>query len=384
MPYAHSRSDLPRDHWQSVREHLEAVAFRSSEFASVFDAADWGRLAGLWHDLGKYSEEFQAYLQAASESGREKKPMRGPDHSTAGAQHAARALPAGVGRLLAYLIAGHHAGLPDGQNGEASCLASRLEKCIPEWRAQASPDVLDGAPPPIPFGLLDRHISEQENAARLGTFLRFVFSGLVDADHLDTEAFMAPDQAELRNAARPTIAQLEDRLCAHLSGLDTSRATAAVNTERGAVRHACLRAAELAPGFFSLTVPTGGGKTLSSLAFALKHARLHDLRRIVYAIPFTSIVEQNAQVFRTALGNDALLEHHCNFEAPLDDESAPWQLLVENWDAPLIATTNVQLFESLFAARPSRCRKLHCQRRVGTRHFLAGKNPPFLPSILFG
>lgn len=339
--------------------HLENVARLAAEFASAFGAADWARLAGLWHDLGKYSLEFQRYLASASDPDAESGPAHGPDHSTAGAQHAAKALPRGLGNLLAYVIAGHHSGLPDAMTARESCLEERLKKPIKAWELQAPSALLTADAPQLPASLLSRDIPEKENAARLATFLRFVFSALVDADRLDTEAYSTPLKAEARNRPRPALADLEPRLQSYLAALDTSHATAAVNGERSAVHQACLQAAELAPGFFSLTVPTGGGKTLSSLAFALRHARLHGLRRIVYAIPFTSIVEQNAQVFRDALGDDALLEHHCNFEPPFGRDLPSRQLAAENWDSPLIVSTNVQLFESLFSARPSRCRKLH-------------------------
>jgi len=341
--------------------HLDAVAARAADFASAFGAADWARLAGLWHDLGKYSAEFQAYLAEAADPDAEGGPARGPDHSTAGAQHAARLFAnLGFGNLLAYLIAGHHAGLPDGQGPSDASLAARLARTtIKEWRPHAPFQLLEATQPALPIGLLAHSIPESENAARLATFLRFTFSALVDADRLDTEEFCSSEKAEARATPRPSLATLETRLHAYLGTLDTSRATADVNAQRTAVREACLRAAALTPGFFSLTVPTGGGKTLSSLAFALRHAIRHDLRRVVYAIPFTSIVEQNAQVFRDALGDDALLEHHCNFEPPTDRDTPARQLAVENWDAPLIVSTNVQLFESLFASRPTRCRKLH-------------------------
>ncbi len=369
--YAHTAtqpdgSTAPPSEWQPLHSgdpahpgHLDNVAQLAAEFASAFGAAEWARLAGLWHDLGKYSAEFQAYLAAAADPDAEDGHSRGPDHSTAGAQHAAKHFSRlGLGNLLAYLIAGHHSGLADAQ-GADSCLGARLKKQIKEWERHAPVALLAAPPPMLPPSLLSHGIPEAANAARLATFLRFVFSALVDADRLDTEKFSSREKAELRNRPAPALSELETRLHAYISTLDPSRATVAVNDQRTAVREACLRAAELTPGFFSLTVPTGGGKTLSSLAFALRHAIRHGLRRIVYAIPFTSIVEQNAQVFRDALGDDALLEHHCNFEPPPGRDTPARQLAVENWDAPLIVSTNVQLFESLFASRPSRCRKLH-------------------------
>ncbi len=367
MPhYAHTATrpdgspDPDKVTWQLLAKHLCNVADLATRFAAPIGATDWACIAGLWHDLGKYSAEFQSYLAAAADPDDEGGPSRGPDHSTAGAQHAAKQLgKLGLGNLLAYIIAGHHSGLPDGNSAGDSCLEARLKKQIKEWASHAPTPLLSARPLKLPSDLLARDIPEAENAARLATFLRFVFSALIDADRLDTEAFCSPDKAEIRNCPAPSLAELETRLHAYFGTLDTSRATTAVNAERTAVREACLQAADQAPGFFSLTVPTGGGKTLSSLAFALRHATQHNLRRVVYAIPFTSIVEQNAQVFRDALGNDALVEHHCNFEPPPGRDTPARQLATENWDAPLIVSTNVQLFESLFAAKPSRCRKLH-------------------------
>jgi CRISPR-associated endonuclease/helicase Cas3 len=187
-----------------------------------------------------------------------------------------------------------------------------------------------------------------------------LFSCLVDADFVATEAFMRPEQARERSGARPAPAELLPHLEAHLACLSGYAAETAVNRARAGVLLQCREKAELSPGLFSLTVPTGGGKTLSSLAFALRHAACHDLRRVIYAIPFTSIIEQNADVFRAALsgaGPNVVLEHHSNLEP---DPETPWSRLAsENWDAPLVVTTNVQLLESLFANKPSRCRKLH-------------------------
>ena len=357
--FAHSRPGQPGTPWQRQEDHLRQVSNLAGDFASAFGGQAWAQTAGLWHDLGKYASEFQDYLRRASDPDQESGPARGPDHSTAGAQHAARTFAHGVGNLLAYLIAGHHSGLPDGRSDTSSCLEDRLRKKIADWQANAPHELLNCPTPPIPEGLLDQTIGEGENAVRLATFLRFVFSALVDADRLDTEAFCNPENKSLRAQPRPSIGELEARLTNYLATLDTSRASAEVNADRQAVLDACRNSAALPPGFFSLTVPTGGGKTLSSLAFALRHARIHSLRRIVYAIPFTSIVEQNAQIFRNALGDDALLEHHCNFEPPEASENPARQLIVENWDVPVVVTTNVQVFESLFADRPSRCRKLH-------------------------
>jgi len=210
--------------------------------------------------------------------------------------------------------------------------------------------------------LARRGTDPAEAAFTVGFFTRMLFSCLVDADFLDTERFMAAGKAEHRPEWPDDILErMKESLEAHVLELPSDGSP--VNRERRRVREACLAAAEDPPGLFSLTVPTGGGKTLSSLAFALEHAYRHGLERIVYVIPFTSIIEQNAKVFRKAMKRvveaglpDPVIEHHSILEA---DEDSPERLAAENWDAPLIVTTSVQFYESIFADRPSRCRKLH-------------------------
>lgn len=342
--------------------HLNKVAHLAAQFAGEMfgdrpeqdPARRWAYLTGLWHDLGKFAPEWQAYL--ASKADPHTADTTGKlDHSTAGAQHSNRLLPT-FGPLLAYLIAGHHAGLPDGTDPTDSNLTKRLVKTVPTFAPQSPPEILAFARslPPLLFTLKSPH--------SLAFFLRLLFSALVDADFLATEAFMNPHQKEYRPRHLPTIAELESALTAHLDSLTTSAQPTPINHTRTQVLRHCLAAAERAPGLFSLTVPTGGGKTLSSLAFALKHARLHDLRRVIYVIPFTSIIEQNAAVFRRALaslGPDVVLEHHSNLDPDSQHETTTNRLAAENWDARLIVTTNVQFFESLHANRTSRCRKLH-------------------------
>jgi CRISPR-associated endonuclease/helicase Cas3 len=198
----------------------------------------------------------------------------------------------------------------------------------------------------------------------LAFFTRMLFSCLVDADYLDTEAFCSPEKKFERAVSDPTqIANLKSRLDAHLDRLTVQAEPTPVNLQRREILHQCRAKAGLPPQIFSLTVPTGGGKTLASLAFALDHAVANHQRRIIYAIPFTSIIEQNAEVFQKILGREAVLEHHCNYKEKDDSEEATYDrkrgLAAENWEAPLVVTTNVQFFESLFSNKPSRCRKLH-------------------------
>jgi len=195
----------------------------------------------------------------------------------------------------------------------------------------------------------------------LAFFTRMIYSCLVDADFLDTEAFVDPGRAEQRPVGGTSCEDLLKSLNPHLEGIRLGSSDTAVNRQRRAVLEGCRDKAVLPPGFFSLNVPTGGGKTLSSLAFALEHAVAHNLKRIIYAIPFTSIIEQTAEVFRDALGDLAgeVLEHPSNLDPDEPRcQSLHMRLAAENFDARIIVTTNVQLFESLFASRSSRCRKL--------------------------
>jgi CRISPR-associated endonuclease/helicase Cas3 len=349
------------DFWEPLELHLKQVSATASSFAETFGAKEWAGLAGRWHDLGKYSSEFQRYLRQASghsdPHGEDLTSTGGRvDHSTAGAQHSAA--QGQLGQLLAYVIAGHHAGLPDGVE-----LRERLAKKVAVWDSFAPSHAKSGTVPPFPLPPLKDASDRALGPFRLSMFVRMVFSSLVDADFLCTEAFMSPDKTALRPVwPKDIFNRMEVALEAHLNQFGTPSTTVA--KEREKVRGACEAAATLDTGFFDLTVPTGGGKTLSSLLFALRHARKHGLRRIVYAIPFTSIIEQNADVFRAVfkkiseeIGQDVVLEHHSNLQP--DRENTRNRLSAENWDAPLVVTTNVQLFESLFACRTSSSRKVH-------------------------
>lgn len=346
--------------------HLNKVAFWTARFAGEMfspgpdrdSAHQWGYLAGLWHDLGKFSDAFQNRLKGHSAS---------VDHSTAGAQFIFDRLPV-AGQLFAYLIAGHHAGLADwSKNGDRSDLTKRLSNHgVPDWRTQAPAELLDFIhPPPLAF-------LNVKKPASIACFTRFLFSCLVDADFLATEAFMNASEHKRRPQWPADItARMQETEARYFQHKFGKSGNDVVSQNRASVRNDCIDAAEKSSGIFTLTVPTGGGKTLSSLAFALKHAVLHKLRRIVYVIPYTSIIEQNAQVFRDALQELAaalpqelrpslVLEHHSNFDPPeLQDSMPVWKLASENWDAPLIVTTSVQFFESLHANKTSRCRKLH-------------------------
>lgn len=356
--YAHTLPGEPPDRWQPLDEHLRGVADRAADNAAVFGAREWGYAAGLWHDLGKYSRAFQEYLRAAGGEAHQSEVSGRVDHATAGAQHAVATFPL-LGHLLAFALAGHHSGLLDSQSEGPSMLA-RLSKQLESW-GDAPKELID-LPQPAPTPHLQWAFGAHD-AFSLQFFVRMLFSCLVDADFLDTEAFMSPRRADERpDWPDDIVGRMTEALATHLESLTASDTE--VNRQRERVLKACRDAASRSPGFFTLTVPTGGGKTLSSLAFALEHARRHGMGRAVYVVPFTSIIEQNAAVFRNVMRPlveaglpDPVLEHHSNLDP--DVETTRSRLATENWDAPLVVTTAVQFYESLFANRSSRCRKLH-------------------------
>lgn len=371
---AHIRNDNGRLIPHRLEDHLVDVSELAADFAAEFGAAPWAALAGIWHDLGKYRDGFQRYIRQCGDpdahiEGR----VAGPEktHSAAGALWAQQYLaevdklsgPV-VARVLAYLIAGHHAGLDNWFGGLHERFSREdTEREGRDALAVAIPEVILKPPAGLPDFRAIRTDQEHNIPGRFALWVRMLFSCLVDADFLDTEAFMSPGKVEARNGFMP-VAELEKRLADRLALMAQEvaargEAESQVNLKRAEVLRACLAKADCPPGVFSLTVPTGGGKTLSSLAFALRHVVRHGKRRIIYAIPYTSIIEQTAGIFRSIFGDEHVIEHHSNVEVDDKQETARSRLACENWDAPLIVTTNVQLLESLFASRTSRCRKLH-------------------------
>ena len=352
MYYAHSRNDSGRR--QGLEDHIRAVAALAEEFTFDFDAGPLGRFLGLCHNIGKYDPAWQAYL-LASEAGTIKR-GRGPDHKGAGAQLASAQLS-----LAALLIQGHHGGL-------------RGQKDVKQWLKERSADPATGEA----IRLAKQALPELSVAHRLSVpdairrdprsteiFLRMAFSALVDADYLDTEAHLKGQNARSRGSTA-TMQDLWERFESHHASMP--RRDDAVSAVRTDVYDACIAAATQPSGLFRLAVPTGGGKTLSAMAFALRHALQHDMRRVIVAVPFISITDQTARAYRGvfdegengAKDNRVILEHHSGASV---DDSGPigrWaRLAAENWDAPIVVTTTVQLFESIFAKSTSRCRKNH-------------------------
>ncbi len=359
---AHTAADSNSGH--ELADHLQQVAHGAAAAAALFGSADWAGLAGLWHDLGKYRPGFQRYIRECADAHIEGRvPSKDKTHSAAGALHAIEALAARHGprgklaaTVLAYLIAGHHAGLADWHGGLKGRLAADdARREYDEIRPIAPSSILDTS---VALDLKDAVPGGTLTPGAFALWLRMLFSTLVDADFLDTEAFMNAGKADARGDF-PPLAEMRGAYDAHMACF---AADTPVRRIRADILHQCRSKAVLPPGLFTLTVPTGGGKTLASLGFALDHALTHGKRRVVYAIPYTSIIEQTADVFRdvfSSLGRDCIVEHHSQADSDPADETRASRLACENWDAPLVVTTNVQLFESLFAARTSRCRKLH-------------------------
>ncbi len=348
----------PSLEWQPLSEHLEAVGRRAAEYGVPLGIEKSAGLAGRLHDLGKGSRSFQDYLNGT--------PIQ-VDHSTAGARYALSAASSPSDRiaseLIAYAIAGHHAGLPDRIGGDGS-LNARLRKQIddlaPEWLSQVD-SAIEGLLPDFKW------IKDPTRVAFQLAFLgRMIFSCLVDADFRDTEAFFARHKGIAKDRKWDALPLIVDDLIHHfdayMAGKQAGNGNSRINLLRREILEHVRAKASGPTGLYSLTVPTGGGKTLDTLGFALEHAKRHNLRRIIYAIPFTSVIDQTAQVFRDVLGSEHVLEHHSAIDSDFSEwqsNISKWRLATEDWAAPIIVTTNVQLFESLFSDRSSRCRKLH-------------------------
>ena len=372
--YAHSAQDklgnlLPYEHWQTLQSHSVNVGEMAAEFARVFGAQEIAYQTGQLHDLGKYSEPFNQRLHG------------GPsvDHATAGAKVAIERWGNVIGKLMAFCIAGHHAGLANG-NGEGDNRSTLKQRLALQF----------GADIPALDNLWQQEIKLPQNLSApplkadahhpffsYAFFTRMLYSCLVDADYLDTEAFYLnlenkaserggyPDLNTLQHNFNQFINDFRRRIAQAPEQTEAEKRNAALNRLRSEILEHAVEQAAQPQGLFTLTVPTGGGKTFTSMAFALEHAKRHGMRRVIYVIPFTSIIEQNAAEFRKAfgeLGEQAVLEYHSTFDdGKLQNEATKDKLRLasENWDAPIVVTTAVQFFESLFADRSSRCRKLH-------------------------
>jgi CRISPR-associated endonuclease/helicase Cas3 len=345
------------DEPQSLEAHLKRTAELAAGFAEAFDSAEWAYALGMIHDEGKGKLEWQGYIRDKSGFGYDEEAASETipgkiEHSGSGAKLAEEVFGKGAGRFLSYCVAGHHAGLPDWA-GTQSSLEYRLQKADTAEIAGELKAALSGLCPQTPPWKMS------PKGLDVSLWIRMLFSCLVDADHLNTEEYMEPEKSKIRKGYR-SITELHAQFNSYMQEKtkeNPETADSRVYRARQQVLADCRTAAEAEPGFFSLTVPTGGGKTLSSMAFALRHAEKYGKKRIIYAIPYTSIIEQNADVFREIFGAGEIIEHHASLDE--DDSTLRSRLATENWDAPVIVTTNVQFFESLFASKTSRCRKLH-------------------------
>ena len=341
---AHISEDKQRE--QSIKSHLEGTALLAKEFAEEFGYGEWGYFCGMLHDIGKYSTKFQGRIMGSGEKA---------DHATAGAQLCLR-LGKEKGSYYvapAYCIAGHHAGLPDtgtsADTGDRGTFAGRMKKRVEDYGAYQEEISI---PPPV--------LSEAEKkdlTFSMSFLIRMLYSCLVDADYLNTEDFMK--DGETSRITGETIPVLLEKLNRHIAKWLVNDDQDTINGRRTEILKSCIEKGKKKKGLFRLTVPTGGGKTVASLAFALNHAAEHGMKRIIYVIPYTSIIEQNAKVFSHILGEENVLEHHSGIDYESTDELKLKQLAAENWDLPIVVTTNVQFFESLFSNKSSKCRKLH-------------------------
>ncbi len=355
--FAHIKKEDGKFVLQSIEEHCQNTAIMAKEMGECFGAGEWAKLCGLWHDIGKYSPKFQQHIIASSGYDTTIRDPGKVDHATAGTLLAKEELK-GLCLPLAYCICGHHSGLMDyigdGRSNLHFHLSSQCQHYLDDIR-QFIPQ--DKNPPTLPMPYFDNN-SSKPKAWHL--WIRMLFSCLVDADWLDTERFMKPDDFSARGHYR-TLEQMKPVLDDYLGKLGKNAPKTEVNAIRAEVQDTCRKDGSLPQGIYSLTVPTGGGKTLSSLIWAMEHAMKHDLKRIIIAIPYTSIVTQTADKLREIFGEDNVVEHHsyADFDKMPDDKRRKIKLATENWDAPIIVTTNVQLFESLYSNKTSRCRKLH-------------------------
>jgi CRISPR-associated endonuclease/helicase Cas3 len=342
MLLAHGATD-EHPEGQSIEAHLKGTGDLAETFAAEFGAAANGKLCGLAHDIGKYSDEFQLRLRGGKKV----------DHATAGAIECFKIKAA----FEAVCVIGHHSGLPNVGHKDADTTESQTffgrklraeQGGIPDYRKNWNGHI----------ALPQDYFRPSGRGFATAFYIRMLYSCLVDADYIDTETFMNGDAG--RGNYEP-LSALCDKLTAYISKWNNP--TREIDILRQKILNSCIEKASAPRGIFSLTVPTGGGKTVASMAFALNHAVANSMKRIIYVIPYTSIIEQNAKVFRDILGQENVVEHHSSVSYELSENADELEyrsaLATENWDAPVIVTTAVQFFESLYANRSSKCRKLH-------------------------
>lgn len=342
MVISHIKEHNGQWFFQSNEEHQRGVSALASQFAQSFDMAEWGRILGLLHDIGKERTAFQQHILKESGYSPDTTVEGNYDHAYVGGLIFSDKYP--QARIFSNIIMGHHRGLYD--HGD---WAEILKRTIP-------PEVTIPTKTE-PLTLPKKNFTKED----IHHLVRMLYSCLVDADYLDTEHFMLPEQSRLRGS-KSTMSELCLMLEAYLDKLNNMVPDSDVNRVRKYVQQCCRDNSHDTIDYYSLTVPTGGGKTLASILWALRHAVKNDLRRIIIAIPYTSIIVQTAATLKSIFGDDNVLEHHADVEYNDNDSqevTQQLQLATENWDYPIIVTTNVRFFESLFSNKPSQCRKLH-------------------------
>lgn len=347
MAIAHSPNFRGENHY--LKQHLQAVGELAADFLKGLELDKLGYYTGLWHDLGKYDPKWQTALKKAIETEKNTgKRLRslGVPHAIHGAKLALKYSP-----LAALCIAGHHSGLPN-----LTDFKGKIALDLPDFnevKTAATKDFSDNL-------ITDEKLDPNFNNLQRDLTARILFSALIDADRLDTAAHA--EGITYQPLEYPQMAELREKFNSQrLSQIANSKATSAVNQVREEIYHYCVQAGELQRGVFKLCAPTGGGKTFALQGFALNHAVKHHQRRIIYAAPFTTIIEQTADIYRTMFGANVVLEHHSAVKEDYDktDDMNPARLAAQNWDAPIIVTTTVQLLESLFSNHPGKCRKVH-------------------------
>lgn len=340
---------IDEENSQELKKHLENVSNYAEKFAKGFDAGEMGALLGLVHDLGKYQMSFQDRIRGSKVK---------VDHATLGAKVLTEYWN-DLGWLHGMVVSGHHTGLKDsgsGSNRGDNTYSSRINNYDGQDTDYSNEIII-----PSSFKPKMLNGDNESMSFAFATYLKMLFSCLVDADWTDTEEYITDVS---RKSIPYTIEELDKKLT---SGIPVNNGSS-INNIRAEILNDCQKASQKEQGLFTLTVPTGGGKTLSSLSFALQHALKHKLKRVIYVIPYTSIIEQNADVIAGILGKEFVLEHHSQVDETkgiLEEDDIEGNIkkrikwASENWDIPVILTTNVQFFESFFSNKPSKTRKLH-------------------------
>lgn len=352
--YAHTKENEPKEKWQQLSDHLNEVAKLSASFAVSFNGESHAKIAGLLHDLGKYQNEFQYYLEHGGARG-------SVPHAIYGALLCGVLLDQGFKpsfREISFVIDGHHGGLPDKGDWESDHMILYEDK-KEQLKKILSLCMIDLGIQQSDIAILEQDLNNMPTLER-ELFTRLLFSTLTDADWLDTERFM---DAGRYNSRKTAFLGAENKIKILDDLFSTFSKVGDLNQLRNKVRKDALVYSNMETGFFSLNLPTGMGKTLTSLYWALKHAEYNSLKRIIIVLPFISIIDQTAQILKDLFGEENVLEHHSNVSVEnktFAESSHDYRRLAcENWDYPVIVTTTVQFFESLFSNKPSKCRKLH-------------------------